>query len=45
MSERIAVTIFGETGGDRLVIENGGIDVALDDLRAAWSGGLVPFFA
>jgi len=26
------------------VIENGGIDLSLDDLRAAWSGGLTPFF-
>jgi phosphoribosylformylglycinamidine synthase subunit PurL len=44
MSERIAVTIFGQTGGDRLVIENGGIDVSLDELRAAWSDGLAPYF-
>jgi phosphoribosylformylglycinamidine synthase II len=45
MSERIAVTIFGETGGERLVIESGVIDVSLDDLRAAWANGLKPFFA
>jgi phosphoribosylformylglycinamidine synthase len=44
LSERIAVTIFGEAGGDRLTIENGGIDVALDDLRDAWSNGLKPYF-
>jgi phosphoribosylformylglycinamidine synthase len=44
MSERIAVTIFGHTGGDRLVIENGAIDISLEDLRAAWSGGLAPYF-
>jgi phosphoribosylformylglycinamidine synthase II len=44
MSERIAVTIFGQTGGDRLVIENGAIDISLEDLRAAWSGGLAPYF-
>ena len=44
MSERIAVTIFGQTGGDRLVIENGRIDISLDDLRTAWSEGLAPYF-
>jgi phosphoribosylformylglycinamidine synthase subunit PurL len=44
MSERIAVTILGETGGDRLVIENGGIDISLDELRGAWSAGLKPYF-
>ena len=37
MSDRIATTIFGATGGDRLVIEHGGIDVTLDELRAAWA--------
>ncbi len=44
MSEKITVTILGETGGDRLVIEGGGIDVALDELRAAWAGGLRAYF-
>jgi len=39
------VTIFGHTGGDRLVIENGAIDISLEDLRAAWSGGLAPYFS
>jgi phosphoribosylformylglycinamidine synthase subunit PurL len=44
MSERIPVTIFGRTGGERLVIENGRIDISLEDLRAAWSRGLAPYF-
>jgi phosphoribosylformylglycinamidine synthase subunit PurL len=44
MAEQIPVTIFGQAGGDRLIIENGGIDVSLDDLRAAWAGGLKPYF-
>jgi phosphoribosylformylglycinamidine synthase subunit PurL len=44
MSEQIPVTIFGETGGDRFVIENGGIDLSLEELREAWSSGLRPFF-
>jgi phosphoribosylformylglycinamidine synthase len=45
MADRIAVTVFGETGGDRLVIRNGRIDVGLDELREAWAGGLRPFFS
>jgi len=44
MAHEIAVTVFGETGGERLVIEDGGIDVALDELRAAWAHGLKPYF-
>jgi hypothetical protein len=26
------------------VIENGRIDISLEDLRAAWSRGLAPYF-
>jgi phosphoribosylformylglycinamidine synthase II len=44
MAERIPLTIFGHTGGDRLVIAGAGIDVELAALGEAWRGGLAPFF-
>jgi phosphoribosylformylglycinamidine synthase len=44
LSQRIAVTIFGEAGGDRPDDRERGIDVALDDLRDAGQNGLKPYF-
>ncbi|MDX6697845.1 MAG: phosphoribosylformylglycinamidine synthase subunit PurL [Solirubrobacteraceae bacterium] len=47
MAERIAVTVFGEVGGDTLTIDLGGgerLEWPVAELRDAWAGGLAPLF-
>jgi phosphoribosylformylglycinamidine synthase subunit PurL len=47
MAERIAVSVFGEVGGDAVVVDlgdEGRLEWPVSELRVAWTAGLAPLF-